>query len=107
MKNYTMFSLPIALACLIGACGIGFLSLAIIVANSLVPGLVLPYSYYQALNFPVLSVLLPVVGMSMLMPVALYLAFKREAPAAAEKADAENQATVTAEELEERFLKAA
>jgi hypothetical protein len=98
MKNYSILSLPIALVSLIGSCVIAFLSLALTVANSLVPGLMLPNSYYQALNFPLLSVLLPAVGITVLLPIALNLAFQREAPATvSELMKTENQA-ITADE---------
>ena len=108
MKNYLILSLPIALVSLIGSCVIAFLSFALTVANSLVPGLVLPYSYYQALNFPLLSVLLPAVGITVLMPIALHLAFQREAPATASELMRTEIQPITAEEkVGERLPRAA
>jgi hypothetical protein len=74
MKNYSLLSLPIAIAAFAGSCGIALFSLATIVANSFVPGFVLPFSYYQALNFPILSVVLPTLGIVALTPLALYQA---------------------------------
>lgn len=81
MNKYTLLSLPVVLGCFLGSCAIGALTFAIIVADSLVPGLTTPNSYLFALNFPMLSVILPVVGMLLLAPTALYLALTPNAPA--------------------------
>jgi|SRR5215510_556202 len=104
MKTYSILSLLIAVASLIGSCAIAFLSFALMLANSLVPGLVLPYQYYQALNFPVLSVLLPAIGIAILSPIALYLAFKREMPARADELMKTENQTITEEERTEEPL---
>jgi hypothetical protein len=104
MKNYIFFALPAAFACLVGTGLLGVLTLLVAVAHSLMPTAVQPFLYYQYLNLPILSVALPVIGMALLAPIALHLAFAREEPV---------QSTVEIEEKaamlepEERFLKAA
>jgi hypothetical protein len=83
VKNYIHLSFPIIVIAFLGSCGIAVFSLAVIVANSFVPGLELPFSYYQALRLTIASILLPLLGIAALTPVAFYHAFSRETPAGA------------------------
>ena len=107
MKNYSIFSSLAGLASLVGSCAISGLTLMIVVAGTLVPGLRLPFSYYEALNLPALSVLLPVAGMLVLAPFTFYLAFKRETPATTNEITEVAKPVTKEEKPEDHFLKAA
>lgn len=104
MRKLSNILLPAGLVCLLGTCGIAVLLTIATTASSV--GFNLPFSYLQYLNLPVLSVMLPVVGILALSPFALRLAFTSEVPA--EKIEAANALKSAAEvESDEYRLKAA
>jgi hypothetical protein len=106
MKNFSKIPLAVSLACGIGACGLAALSFFVIIASSF--GFNLPFTYFQYLNAPVLSVLLPVVAMLALLPFALRLAFEREKErAAGEVVEIGGRKVMVGEEGDEYHLKAA
>jgi hypothetical protein len=90
MNRYLKFALPIALICtVLPASMLALFGLALSI-HSLDPTAQLPFFYLQRLNIPVLSVLLPALGMIALLPFALRLAFAKET------VEAEAPATVAA-----------
>ncbi len=91
-----LIALAPALGCLIGACATGSLLLVVAVINSFVPTATTPFFYVQHLNFPILSIALPVIGMLILAPFALRMAFARTEAAVA--APARSQETPSAPE---------
>ncbi len=105
MNRYDKLALPIALVCTVLPAGMLALFGLVISIHALDPTAQLPFFYLQRLNFPVLSVLLPVVGMVALLPIALRLAFAQEAVEAAAPAAAVTQ--VSQPSLETHYLKAA
>jgi hypothetical protein len=106
MKNLSNILLPAGLLCLLGACGIAGLSILAITASSV--GFDLPFSYFQYLSLPALSVALPVVGILALAPFALRLAFASEASAEkTEVAKLEDLKSAAEAEHDEYYLKAA
>ena len=58
-KDPTIALLP-ALGCILASCGIGGLALLVITIHSLVPTATIPFFYFEHLNLPILSVILPV-----------------------------------------------
>lgn len=106
MKNLSNILLPAGLVCLLGACGIAVLFVIAITASSV--GFDLPFSYFQYLSLPALSVALPVAGILALLPFALRLAFATEASAEKiEVAKFENLKSAAEAERDEYHLKAA
>jgi hypothetical protein len=106
MKNLSNILLPAGLLCLLGACGIAALSILVITASSV--GFDVPFSYFQYLSLPALSVALPVVGILALAPFALRLAFGTEASAKkTEVAKLEDLKSAVEAERDEYHLKAA
>jgi hypothetical protein len=105
MNRFDKLALPVALGCTLAGLGIGALALAVITIGAFVPTAELPFFYFQKLNFPMLSVLLPVVGMSALLPVVLRYAFGKETAEAA--APVAVPVPNTAVQVEEQHLKAA
>jgi hypothetical protein len=80
-------------------------ALGVIATGMLIPTAQRPFFYYEMLNFPALSLLLPVLGMAALLPIVLRFAFGQ--------AEAEALTPATAPEmkapapLEEHQLKTA
>ena len=105
MNRFDKFALPVALLCTLTGLGIGALALAVITIGMLMPTAELPFFYFQKLNFPMLSVLLPVIGMLALLPLVLRLAFGKETTEAAAPAAA--PVISSARTLDEHQLKAA
>lgn len=90
MNRYLKLALPIALICTVLPLGMLALFGLVLSINALDPTAQLPFFYVQKLNFPVLSVLLPAIGMAALLPFTLRLAFAKET------IEAEAPATVAA-----------
>lgn len=78
MNRYLKLALPIALICTVLPAGMLALFGLVLLINALDPTAQLPFFYVQRLNFPVLSICLPIVGMVALLPFALRLAFAKE-----------------------------
>ncbi|MDX2032247.1 MAG: hypothetical protein SF339_16355 [Blastocatellia bacterium] len=91
MKKDPIFAMIPALACLLGACMTGGLLLFVVIINAFVPTATTPFFYVEYLNIPILSIALPVVGMLILAPVTLRMAFSREEAAAAPTASEATQ----------------
>ena len=105
MNRFDKLALPLALITTLTSLGIGALALGVIVVGMFDPTAERPFFYFQKLNFPALSVLLPVVGMLALLPIVLRYAFgKAEAEEAAPVAAPQVSAPAT---LENHHLKAA
>lgn len=106
MKNLSNILSAVSLATFIGACGIAAFSIFVVIASSF--GFGLPFFYFERLNMPVLSVLLPVVGMLALLPIALRLAFAREAVTIESNVEEFDKEKSTVEQKEDDYhLKAA
>lgn len=75
MNRFDKLALPVALVCLLSALGIGALALGVITVGMFDPTSVRLFGYFQQLNLPTLSVLLPVIGMIALAPIVLRYAF--------------------------------
>ncbi len=71
MKNYAMILTPVAILCLVGTLGIhGAMALVTVLTGAHIGG-DLPTIYMEHLKLPLLSIVLPVVGMAlfaMLLP---------------------------------------
>ena len=78
MKRYPFLALPIAAGCIATSSLIAVLSVIVISMASVDLASGLPFTYFQQLNLPMLSVLLPLIGMVALLPIALRLAFGHE-----------------------------
>ena len=106
MKNLSNILSAAGLASCLGACGIAAFSIFVIIASSF--GFGLPLFYFQHLNMPMLSVLLPVAGMLALLPITLYFAFAREAAAVkGNVVELDKRKPTVEEERDEYHLKAA
>ena len=77
MNRYLKLALPIVLVCTLLPAGMLALFGLVLTINALDPTAQLPFFYLQKLNFPVLSVLLPAVGVVALLPIAWRLAFAK------------------------------
>jgi hypothetical protein len=75
MKRYPYLALPVAAGCIVISSLIAVLSIIVIAMASVDLAGGLPFTYFQQLNLPMLSVLLPFIGMIALLPIALRLAF--------------------------------
>lgn len=82
MKKDPTLALFPALACLLGACMTGGLALIVVIIDAFVPTAKMPFFYIEYLNIPILSIALPVIGMLILAPITLRMAFSREEAAA-------------------------
>ena len=105
MNRYFKFALPIALGCMLIATGLLALFGLVLSLHALDPTARLPFFYLQRLSIPVLAVCLPIIGMVALLPIALRMAFAKEAVEAA--APAVTAAPVSEPRLETHYLKAA
>ena len=105
MNRYLKLALPIALICTLLPAGMLALFGLVLSINAIDPTAQLPFFYVQKLNFPVLSVCLPIVGMVALLPIALRMAFAKETV----EAEAPATAAAPAHEpsLDTHYLKAA
>jgi hypothetical protein len=108
MKRYPFLALPIAASCIVISSLIAVLSLLVISMASIDLASGLPFTYFQQLNLPMLSVLLPFIGMVALLPIALQLAFGHEATLlTAEQVPASEPIALVEPPQEEHYLKAA
>jgi hypothetical protein len=108
MKRYPFLALPLAAGCIVISSLIAVLSVIVIAMASVDLAGGLPFTYFQQLNLPMLSVLLPFIGMAALLPIALRLAFGREvALPASEPAPVSEPVTRVEPPQEEHYLKAA
>jgi hypothetical protein len=105
MNRYLKLALPIALICTLLPASMLALFGLVLSINALDPTAQLPFFYVQKLNFPVLSVLLPAVGMVALLPIALRMAFAKETVEAAAPIATSTQANEPS--IETHYLKAA
>ncbi len=78
MKNLSDILLPVAVLCVLGTVASAALWFFAAIAASF--GFDRPFYYFQYLRLPLWAVALPVTGMLALLPLALRLAFAREAP---------------------------
>ena len=108
MKRYHFLALLIAAGCIAISSLIAVLSLIVISMASVDLAGGLPFTYFQQLNLPILSVLLPVIGMIALLPIALRLAFSHAVtlPTVAQAVASEPAPPVELPQ-EEHYLKAA
>lgn len=67
MKKYAIFFLPVAAICLVGSLTIGgaVILVTVLTAGDVASGL--PMKYFEFLSMPILSVVLPVIGMVFLL----------------------------------------
>lgn len=108
MKRYPYLALPIAAGCIVISSLIVVLSVMVIALASVDLAGGLPFTYFQQLNLPMLSVLLPFIGMVALLPVALRLAFGHEATlSTVEHAPLSEPVAQVESPPEEHYLKAA
>jgi hypothetical protein len=105
MNRFDKLAIPAALGCVLASLGIGTLALVVIIIGMFVPTAELPFFYFQKLNFPALSLLLPIAGMAALLPIVLRYAFGSEPVETAAPAVAP-AASPTAQ-FEDHHLKAA
>ncbi len=76
MKNLSKILEPVALLCIIGAFIVTALNAFAVLAASF--GFMQPFNYFQYMRVPYWGITLPAVGMLMMLPLALRLAFMRE-----------------------------
>jgi len=108
MKRYHFLALLVAAGCIAISSLIAVLSLIVISTASVDLAGGLPFTYFQQLNLPMLSVLLPFIGMVALLPIALRLAFGHEVSLPTiEHAAASELAPPVETPQEEHYLKAA
>ncbi len=108
MKRYHFLALLVAAGCIVISSLIAVLSLIVISMTSIDLASGLLFTYFQQLNLPMLSVLLPFIGMVALLPIALRLAFGYEVTLpSVEQAPASEPVALIEPPQEEHYLKAA